>query len=61
MVFSALDEIPGVGDSRNRTLIRHFGSVRNIRAAGVDETAAVEGIGTKVAQRIHQYLQGHPA
>jgi hypothetical protein len=35
--------------------------VRNIRAAGVDEIAAVEGIGTKVAQRIHQYLQEHPA
>jgi excinuclease ABC subunit C len=61
VVFSALDEIPGVGERRKRALIRHFGSVRNIRAAGVDEIAAVEGIGTKVAQRIHQYLQEHPA
>jgi excinuclease ABC subunit C len=61
IVFSALDEISGVGEQRKRALIRHFGSVRNIRAAGVEQIAAVEGIGTKVAERIHRYLQEHPA
>ena len=61
IVFSALDEISGVGEQRKRALIRHFGSVRNIRAAGVDQIAAVEGIGAKVAERIHRYLQEHPA
>jgi excinuclease ABC subunit C len=61
IVFSALDEISGVGEQRKRALIRHFGSVRNIRAAGVEAIAAVEGIGTKVAERIHRYLQEHPA
>jgi excinuclease ABC subunit C len=61
IVFSALDEIPGVGERRKRSLIRHFGSVRNIRAASVEEIAAVEGIGAKVADRIHRYLQEHPA
>jgi excinuclease ABC subunit C len=61
IVFSALDDISGVGERRKRALIRHFGSVRNIRAARVDEIAAVEGIGPKVAERIHTYLQEHPA
>jgi len=61
VVFSALDEIAGVGERRKRALIRHFGSVRTIRAASVEEIAAVEGIGPKVADRIHRYLQEHPA
>ena len=61
IVFSALDEISGVGERRKRALIRHFGSVRSIRAAGIDEIAAVEGVGPKVAGRIHQYLRDHPA
>ena len=61
IVFSALDEISGVGERRKRALIRHFGSVRTVRAASVEEIAAVEGIGSKVAERIHRYLQDHPA
>jgi excinuclease ABC subunit C len=61
IVFSALDEIAGVGEQRKRALIRHFGSVRAIRAASAEEIVAVEGIGPKVAERIHRYLEDHPA
>jgi len=61
IVFSALDEIPGVGERRKRALIRHFGSVRSVRAAAVEDIAAVEGIGRGVAERIHRYLLEHPA
>ncbi len=61
IVFSALDEIPGVGERRKRALIRHFGSVRNVRSATVEEIASVEGIGPAVAERIHRYLVDHPA
>ncbi|HET9000334.1 MAG TPA: excinuclease ABC subunit UvrC [bacterium] len=61
IVFSALDEISGVGERRKRALIRHFGSVRNIRTARLEEIAAVDGIGPKVAERIYRYLQDHPA
>ncbi len=61
VVFSALDEIAGVGERRKRALIRHFGSVRTIRDASAEEIAAVDGIGPKVADRIHRYLQEHPA
>ncbi|HKV45387.1 MAG TPA: excinuclease ABC subunit UvrC [bacterium] len=61
IVFSSLDEIAGVGERRKRALIRHFGSVRTIRGASAEEIAAVEGIGPKVAERIHRYLASHPA
>ncbi len=61
IVFSVLDEIPGIGEQRKRALIRHFGSVRHVRAASVEEIAAVEGIGPRVAERIYEYLQEHPA
>ncbi len=61
IVFSALDEIPGVGERRKRALIRHFGSVRNVRSATVEEIASVESIGPAVAERIHRYLVDHPA
>jgi excinuclease ABC subunit C len=60
IVFSTLDEIPGVGERRKQALIRHFGSVRHIRGSSIDEIAAVDGIGPKVAERIHRYLQEHP-
>jgi excinuclease ABC subunit C len=61
IVFSALDEIPGIGERRKRALIRHFGSVRSIRQATAAEIAAVEGIGAVQAERIYQYLREHPA
>ncbi len=61
IVFSTLDDIPGIGEKRKRALIRHFGSVRHVRAANVEEIAAVDRIGPRVAARIHQYLREHPA
>ena len=61
IVFSVLDEIPGIGERRKKALIRRFGSVRNIRTATVEEIASVEGIGPKVAGRIHTFLAEHPA
>jgi len=61
IVFSVLDEIPGVGERRKRALIRHFGSVRNVRRAGIEEIAEIEGMGQAVAERIHRYLLEHPA
>lgn len=58
IVFSVLDDIRGIGEKRKRDLIRHFGSVRQIRQASVEEIAAV--IGPKMAERVVAYLKGHP-
>ena len=53
---SALDRVPGIGPARKKALIRRFGSVRNIREAGIDEISAVEGITAGLAQRILESL-----
>ena len=46
MVESILDEVPGLGEVRRKTLIKHFGSLRKLRAATIDDIAEVPGIGT---------------
>jgi excinuclease ABC subunit C len=53
---SRLDEIPGIGPTRKKALIRAFGSVKAIQAASVEELAAVEGINTAVAENIKAHL-----
>lgn len=56
LVRSALDEVEGVGPARKRALLRHFGSVRAIRAASTEEIAAVGGVGRGLAERIKQTI-----
>ncbi|HZN95492.1 MAG TPA: excinuclease ABC subunit UvrC [Myxococcales bacterium] len=55
---SVLEDIPGVGDGRKKALLRHFGSLKRVRQASIEELAAVEGVGAAVAERIHGFL--HP-
>ena len=45
MVESLLDDVPGLGEVRRKTLIKHFGSLRKLRAATAEEIAQVPGIG----------------
>jgi excinuclease ABC subunit C len=47
-----LDDVPGLGPARRATLLKHFGSVRKLRAASVEEIAAVPRIGSKLAGAI---------
>jgi excinuclease ABC subunit C len=49
---SALDDVPGLGTARRKTLLKHFGSVRKLSAASVEEIATVPGIGPKLAATI---------
>jgi excinuclease ABC subunit C len=49
---SVLDDVPGLGPARRAALIKHFGSVRKLGAASVEEIAAVPGIGPKLAVTI---------
>jgi excinuclease ABC subunit C len=53
---SALDSVPGIGPARKKALISRFGSVRNIREAGIAELSAVEGITPGLAQKILESL-----
>jgi excinuclease ABC subunit C len=52
-----LDAIPGVGPKRKKELIRHFGTIKKIRAATIDELSEVTGISAKLAAEIYQHLQ----
>ncbi len=53
---SHLDQIPGVGATRRTALLRHFGSLKRIREASVEELSQVGGLGPSVAERVHAFL-----
>jgi excinuclease ABC subunit C len=52
MTTSALDGIPGLGETRRKALLRHFGSLRKLRAAAVDDIVEVPGIGRRTAEAV---------
>ncbi|WP_416967308.1 excinuclease ABC subunit UvrC [Streptomyces sp. 4F14] len=57
-----LDDVPGLGETRKQALIRHFGSVKKLRSATVDQICEVPGIGRKTAETIAVALaQAAPA
>ncbi|MFB7777308.1 excinuclease ABC subunit UvrC [Streptomyces bauhiniae] len=47
-----LDEVPGLGETRRQALIKHFGSVKRLRAATIEQIQEVPGIGRKTAETI---------
>ena len=57
MLESLLDEVPGLGEIRRKSLLTHFGSVTALKAATVDELASVPGIGGKMAQTIMEQIK----
>src|SRR5690606_19844842 len=59
-ISSVLSEIPGLGESRIKALLRHFGSVTALRAATVEQICEVSGIGPTLAASIHGHLVGEP-
>jgi excinuclease ABC subunit C len=56
---SILDDCPGVSQNRKNLLLRRFGSVNRLRKATVEKIAATEGIGRKLAEEVHRFLQSH--
>jgi excinuclease ABC subunit C len=56
---SILDDCPGVSQNRKSLLLQRFGSVNRLRRASVDEIAATDGIGRKLAEEVHLFLQRH--
>jgi excinuclease ABC subunit C len=53
---SRLDDVPGVGPTRKKALIRAFGSVKGIQNASTEEIAAVDGINATLAEQIKAHL-----
>ncbi len=58
---SKLEDIPGIGPRRRASLLKHFGGLAGLKAAGADEIARVEGINAALAERIYANLHGLPA
>jgi excinuclease ABC subunit C len=52
MTVSALDDIPGLGETRRKALMTRFGSLKRLRAADADQIAEVPGIGPRTAAAI---------
>ncbi|UHQ21227.1 excinuclease ABC subunit UvrC [Lysobacter sp. 5GHs7-4] len=55
---SRLEDIPGIGPRRRASLLRHFGGLGGLKAAGVEEISRVEGVNAALAERIYATLHG---
>jgi excinuclease ABC subunit C len=58
LVTSELDEVPGIGPSRKRALLNHFGSARGVKQAGLADLEAAPGISRETARRVYAHF--HP-
>jgi excinuclease ABC subunit C len=52
MTASALDGVPGLGEARRAALLKHFGSVKKLRAASVEDVMEVPGVGRRTAEAV---------
>jgi excinuclease ABC subunit C len=58
MTASSLDDIPGLGETRRKALLRHFGSLKRLGQASPEEIAEVPGIGRRTAEVVLKALAG---
>jgi excinuclease ABC subunit C len=56
MTTSELDEVPGLGQTRKAALLKHFGSLKKLREASIDEISGVPGVGRRTAEAVHASL-----
>ena len=59
-VHSVLDDIPGIGETRRKALMRRFRSVENIRDASVDELSQTESMNVQSAEAVYQFFHRAP-
>jgi excinuclease ABC subunit C len=55
-VHSVLDDIPGIGPTRRKALMKRFESLERIRSATVEELAATPGMNTSAAEKVYQFF-----
>ncbi|HIE53587.1 MAG TPA: excinuclease ABC subunit UvrC, partial [Chromatiaceae bacterium] len=55
---SVLEEIPGIGNKRRQRLLKQFGGLQGLSRAGVEDIATVNGISTRLAEKIYQAFHG---
>ncbi|MFG2175082.1 excinuclease ABC subunit UvrC [Streptomyces niveus] len=55
---SPLDDVPGLGETRKQALIKHFGSVKKLRQATIEQICEVPGLGRKTAESVAVALAG---
>ena len=60
MVESVLDQVPGLGEVRRKALLSHFGSLKKLREARVEDIAAVPGFGDRTAAAVKAALDQKP-
>ena len=53
---SVLDEIPGIGPKRKQALMKHYGSIRAISAASIDDLATLNGMNRDAAEKVKEYI-----
>ena len=56
--MSALDDIAGIGPQRRQALLRHFGGLKQLAQAGVEDLAQVNGVSSELARRIYDAFHG---
>ena len=57
MADNPLDDVPGIGPSRKKALLAHFGSAKSVRNAALADLEAVDGVSKAMAKRIHDWFQ----
>jgi excinuclease ABC subunit C len=58
MTKSSLDEIPGIGPSRKRALLQHFGTMKAVSRAALDDLMRAPGVNAATAKAVYDHFQG---
>ena len=56
---SPLDEVPGIGPARKKSLLMHFGTARAVRNASLEDLARAPGVSAAVAQQVYDFYHAH--
>ena len=54
---SILDDFKGIGENRKAELLKHYGTIKNLKRASIDDLVQQKGIGLKTAERLSEFLE----